>query len=977
MANSGHDVVFALIGGLLVALLLVLWNVMLRRRVQAKTSELSSSLKALEDERRVAEQALARIDATLNALPDLWFEIDLDGRYQNVHAAHAGMVMLPQASLQDTRVTDIMPSDSAAVVMAALAEAHESGRSTGKEFALDLLQGLQWYELSVARKQTLAGEAPRFIALARDITDRKLGQEALRENEERYRTAFITSPDAVNINRLSDGLYIDANDGFLRLMGYSREEVIGRTSRELSIWHDPLDRQRLAQELGRNGHCENLDANFVAKDGHLIVGLMSAHLITIKGEPCILSVTRDISARKQSEDALRVAAAAFDTQEGMFVTDPARVILRINQAFTEITGYSADEAVGKTRRQLNANRSDATFHATMVEEVARDGKWQGEVTNQRKNGELYTEWFTVTAVYGSDRKLTHYVGTLTDISARKAQQQRLEQLAHFDVLTNLPNRALLGDRLRQAMVQAQRRGQTLAVAYIDLDGFKLINDGHGHEVGDQLLIAIAGRMKQALREGDTLARLGGDEFVAVLLDLSDNTTSVPMLRRLLAAAAEPVQTGALNHQVSASVGVTFYPQTQDIDADQLLRQADQAMYQAKLAGKNRFHFFDTKQDSSIRGHHESVGRIAQALQAQEFVLHYQPKVNMRSGAVIGVEALLRWQHPEQGLLPPSHFLPLIQEHPLAIDIGEWVLHQALRQIEGWQAGGLKLPISVNIGARQLQQADFVVRLKHILADHPAAAPGSLQLEVLETSALEDLERAAQVIETCRGLGVSFALDDFGTGYASLSYLKHLRVSLLKIDRSFVRDMLDHRDDLAILEGVIGLAGAFRCQVIAEGVETVAHGALLLQLGCELAQGYCIAPAMPACDLPRWLASWQPDPSWANLSRVSRNNLPALRAAVEYRAWLAALESFLKGEREAPAPIDLQQFRFVERRAWETIESLHHQARELAASLLECHTQGKPSQAQRMMTELHELKDLMLAHLHTLEQESRPGDLLPY
>ncbi len=409
-----------------------------------------------------------------------------------------------------------------------------------------------------------------------------------------------------------------------------------------------------------------------------------------------------------------------------------------------------------------------------------------------------------------------------------------------------------------------RRGQTLALAYLDLDGFKLINDTHGHAVGDELLIALATRMKQALREGDTIARISGDEFVAMLVDLSDTAASVPLLHRLLAAVGEPVQVGGLSVQVSASLGVTFFPQEQDIEADQLLRQADQAMYQAKVAGKNRYHVFDAAHDSHLRGHHESLERIRLALSNGEFVLYYQPKVNMRSGQVVGVEALIRWQHPQRGLLSPALFLPVIEDDPLAVDVGEWVIDTALTQIELWQAAGLRTSVSVNIGARQLQQHDFVERLRAQLSAHPQVQPDQLELEVLETSALADIAQVSNVIEACAVLGVMFALDDFGTGYSSLTYLKRLRVALLKIDQSFVRDMLDDPDDLAILQGVIGLAAAFKRQVIAEGVETVAHGTMLLQLGCELAQGYGIARPMPADQLPPWVAGWQPDEAWSCL-----------------------------------------------------------------------------------------------------------------
>jgi EAL domain-containing protein (putative c-di-GMP-specific phosphodiesterase class I) len=337
--------------------------------------------------------------------------------------------------------------------------------------------------------------------------------------------------------------------------------------------------------------------------------------------------------------------------------------------------------------------------------------------------------------------------------------------------------------------------------------------------------------------------------------------SLPMLKRLLAAAAQPVPVGNISLQVSASLGVAYWTQLQAPDADQLLRQADQAMYQAKLAGKNCYHVFDAGQDRSIRVYHENLEHIRMAVSRHEFVLHYQPKVNMRAGKVVGAEALIRWQHPERGLLAPALFLPVIEDHPLAVVIGEWVMETALSQVEAWRAAGLNMAVSVNVGARQLQQVDFVERLHTILRAHPLVHPSCLELEILETSAVEDIAKVSQVMASCAQLGVYFSLDDFGTGYSSLTYLKRLPVNVLKIDQSFVSGMLDNSPDQAILQGMISLAAAFGLQVIAEGVETAEHGGLLLQLGCDLAQGYGIARPMPADEMPAWAAAWKPEPAW--------------------------------------------------------------------------------------------------------------------
>ncbi len=573
----------------------------------------------------------------------------------------------------------------------------------------------------------------------------------------------------------------------------------------------------------------------------------------------------DITSLKLAQAKLHLAAGVFThALEGIMITTADATIVDVNDAFTQITGYSHQEAVGQTPHMLHSGRQDRSFFCAMWRALLTSGHWRGEVWNRRKDGTVFAMLMTISAVKDTQGNTQHYVALFSDITALKEYQSQLERMAHFDALTSLPNRVLLADRLQQAMRQAKRRQQQLAVAYLDLDGFKAINDHHGHEVGDQVLIALTHRMKETLRVGDTMARLGGDEFVAVLIDLDDASASFPLLQRLLGVAALPVQLGDLSLQVSASLGVTFYPQAQDIDADQLLRQADQAMYQAKVAGKNCYCVFDAAQDSHIRELHESLQRIRLALERREFVLHYQPKVNMQSGKVTGAEALIRWQHPDKGLLAPATFLPVIEDHPLAAEVGEWVIDAALHQVALWRAAGLELPVSVNISGRQLQQADFVARLQAILARHPDVAPTSLELEVLETSALDDMDQVSQVIDTCQAMGVKFALDDFGTGYSSLTYLKRLRVAMLKIDQSFVRDMLDDPNDLAILQGVIGLATAFKREVIAGGVETVAHGTALLHLGCELAQGYGIARPMPADQLPAWAATWQPAPEWCVL-----------------------------------------------------------------------------------------------------------------
>ncbi len=689
------------------------------------------------------------------------------------------------------------------------------------------------------------------------LADRK---ETIRQAAHYARSLLEASLDPlVTIN--AEGKITDVNEASVKVAGVAREALLGTDFAQ--YFTDPQKASEGYQQVFAKGFVTDYPLAIRHISGRITDVLYNASVYRDEQGRVlgVFAAARDVTERKKAESYIQAASVFTYAREGIIITDTDGTILNVNDSFIRITGYGHEEVLGQNPRLLKSGRQDEAYYVAMWRQLIDKGHWYGEIWNKRKNGEVYVEMLTITAVYGSNGKTQHYVALFTDITTLKEHQDKLEHMAHFDALTRLPNRLLLSDRLRQGMASAERRAKTLAVVYLDLDGFKGVNDQHGHEAGDQLLITLAARMKQGLREGDTLARIGGDEFVAVLIDLVDGDASVPLLNRMLAAAAEPVQLGELHLQVSASIGVTFYPQSQPIDADQLLRQADQAMYQAKLTGRRRYHVFDAGQDSSTRVHFESLERIRLAVREREFVLYYQPKVNMRSGKVIGAEALIRWRHPQRGLLAPALFLPVIEDDPLAIAIGEWVINTALTQVELWRVSGLDIPVSVNVGARQLQQADFFERLRLILATHPQLTPSCLELEILETSALEDVAQVSQLIEACTQLGIGFALDDFGTGYSSLTYLKRLRVNTLKIDQSFVQDMLNDPDDLAILQGVIGLASAFKRQVIAEGVETVAHGTLLLQLGCELAQGYGIAQPMPADRMPAWAAAWRPEPEW--------------------------------------------------------------------------------------------------------------------
>jgi diguanylate cyclase (GGDEF)-like protein/PAS domain S-box-containing protein len=722
-----------------------------------------------------------------------------------------------------------------------------------------------WTQWTASSEPDAQGESELRLVV-HDIRARRLLDEKLLASEERYRALAQDMPLFVSAS-LPDGTLTYVNDALAALVGMPAQELIGQKFADyLSAYDRHLVASRTAA-LTPERDVETHEQSFLGADGKEYTHQWTSRAFfdSAGNVTRLQAVGQDITQRKNAEAEMLLAASVFKhAREGIMITAPDATIMDVNETFTRITGYARDEVLGQSPRMLSSDRQGAEFYAAMWQSLSTQGYWSGEIWNRRKNGEVFAEVQTISAVRDAQGKLQHYVALFSDITAQKEHQSQLEHIAHFDALTNLPNRVLLADRLHQAVAQSTRRGDTLAVAYLDLDGFKSVNDHYGHDVGDRLLIALANNMKDALRDGDTMARIGGDEFVAVFTDLTHPQAALPLLTRLLEAAAQPILVEDITVQVSASLGVTFYPQAQPIEADQLLRQADQAMYQAKLAGRNRYHVFDALQDSDLRIHHEDLHHIEQALARHEFVLHYQPKVNMRTGAVMGAEALIRWQHPEKGLLAPAAFLHVIEEHPLAVAIGEWVIDTALHQVERWRSAGLDLPVSVNIGARQLQQGDFVERLQGILAAHPRVLPSCLELEILETSTLKDMAQVSGVIEACEQIGIAFALDDFGTGYSSLTYLKRLHVATLKIDQSFVQDMLQDPDDRSILEGVIGLASAFKRGVIAEGVETIAHGTALLQLGCDLAQGYGIARPMPGDTMPEWAAAWQPDAAWLGI-----------------------------------------------------------------------------------------------------------------
>lgn len=610
------------------------------------------------------------------------------------------------------------------------------------------------------------------------------------------------------------------------------------------------------------------------------------------GEALLASgIAIDVSEKKEAEAELRRAASVFThSREGILITDLYARIIDVNRAFSRITGYSRQEILGQTPRVLNSGRQSPEFYEQMWASLEESGYWSGEVWNRRRDGVEYAQPLTISTVRDERGQAVRYVGLFSDITEQKQYQHNLERLAHFDALTGLANRVSILDRIREILPASRSAEQKIALAYIDVDAFKLINEAHGQETGDQVLKALGLRLKEALRASEMVARPGGDEFVVLLTDFSNHVDLDCRVQKLLAAVTKPLQIGPLLLNVTASAGVATLPDSMNLEPDQFLRQADQAMYEAKRIGRNGVCYFDAEMERVQQQRQDRLRRLHQAYKAGEFVLYYQPKIELRDGSLAGLEALIRWQHPDFGLLSPGEFLPVIEGDPLANLLASWVLSTALSDLSSLAAKGVNTSVAVNISGSVLLQGDLVQTLQRELAAHPLLQPEQLILEVVETSVLGDIQRINEVMIACAELGVRFALDDFGTGFSSLSHLKHLPIHQLKVDQSFVRDMLADPNDLAIIEGVLRLGQAFEMEVLAEGVETDAHVHALLNLGCELAQGYRIAKPMPLAALATWLGTWQVPDDWSTLPRLDSDSLPILFAEAECQARLAQIEA---------------------------------------------------------------------------------------
>lgn len=694
--------------------------------------------------------------------------------------------------------------------------------------------------------------AGKLVAVVETLRDMTLRQTA----ESRLRTIFESSPDPVWI--IEDGRFVECNDAAVNVLGYNNKgDFLNTHPSQLSPpvqpdGEDSFSKAERMMAFARDKGLHRFEWVHTRADGSNFTAEVTLSLIDLAGRKAIYCAWRDISDRKRAEEALRLYAKVFENSgEAILITDGQNRVIAVNQALERDTGYLARDLLGKDPRVLSAHRTPRETYQTMWAALQESGYWQGELWDLRKDGMIYPKWAAISAIRDEKGRLTNYIASFTDISERKAAEARIDHLAHHDALTGLFNRYSLESRLAQALLAARRDEQQLAVMFIDLDRFKVINDTLGHHAGDQLLVEVSDRLSRCVRESDIVARLGGDEFIVVLAALSNEMDAVLVARKILAVLSAPHEVdGRLLHS-TPSIGIALYPANGD-DADTLMKNADTAMYHAKEKGRNNFQFFCPDMTAAATERLELERDLRSALENQEFELHYQPQVRTQSGEIHGVEALIRWRHRERGLVPPLKFIPIAEETGVIEAIGAWVLREACRQMAAWRNEGFALQhVAVNLSAHQLRSPELLSQVRDAIAEFDLA-PGVLELEITESVAMEDPERAIDQLRALRDSGVELAIDDFGTGYSSLAYLKMLPIHTLKLDRAFVRDIETDENDAAISAATLALARNLGLRVVAEGVETEAQRRFLSEHACDLLQGYLFGRPEPADDLSaRW------------------------------------------------------------------------------------------------------------------------------
>lgn len=724
-------------------------------------------------------------------------------------------------------------------------------------------QERQWTEAEFYALTTAANTIATVTSHDALLNSNREMIEKLQIEHSRLDTLLDTLPDLVWLKD-NDGAYLSCNQRFESFFGAKQSEIIGKTDYDFvdqSIADQARYYDRKAMESDHVSITE--ETVLFAEDGHEeLLETIKKVVKTKNGETFgVLGIGRDISQRKEYESRLQLFAQVFDSShDGIIICDAELNVIDLNPAFLEISGQAAQAVLGAKPDILTTEKSVIEGEANIWSEVAEVGSWAGELEFNRGNDEVVILKTTVSVIHSDVHAQKFYFALFTDVTQQKFQQSLIEKQAYFDVLTGLPNRILLNEKLTQALAFSERHHSRLAVCFLDLDGFKPINDTYGHNVGDEVLIEVAERLTRVVRREDSVGRLGGDEFVLLLGEIKTLDELNTSLTRVLNALREPLQATGNNDVVSASIGVAFSGGDEK-DEGLLLRQADQAMYIAKKQGRNQFHIFDDELDNFLQQQLVLQEEMTQALRSDQFELFYQPKVQLRDGEIVSFEALIRWNHPQKGLLQPASFLPFLNGQIQAFELDKWVLKTVFTQCQSWNQAGFDYKVSVNISAETLLSDKFFSFLQSLKSECDTKVFSMVELEVLETSSLEDLDKAKTVLEKCIDLGFSISLDDFGTGYSSLSYLRHLPISTLKIDQSFIKDIAFDPEDRTLVESMVSLTKSFSLRSIAEGVESKQTARLLKDIGCEIIQGYGISKPMPAFLVLPWMDYWIRNQNW--------------------------------------------------------------------------------------------------------------------
>lgn len=862
--NGSRGLRFVPLVGLLATVLLLLYlRALLGRSALADSLELSHEHDV--QQRRASEAWANKLSMAVEQNPASIYITDLTGRIEYVNQKFVDTTGYPRSEAigQDSRILRLSNIDVA--VYLDLWATIESGQNWQGE-----LQGrgrdgtLTWDRVRVSPIKDDQGRITNYLTIKENITELREVMLRLQESEARFRGAMAVMAEGLAI--LSpEGSYVFANRSAEEFMGCASGGLLGRKPRDFSV-------ERLHDD-GSPCLPEGYPSFVTMREGREVRDFVLGHRYAdgnvrwfeINSSPLrigdvlnggVVLTISEITERRRAEEQLKLAFEAIrQSGEGILITDAQQCILSVNPAFEAVTGYSAEEVIGKTPALIASHRHDERFYAAIHESLEATGHWRGEVWNRRRNGEVYPEWLGVSVVRESDGRPKYFIYIFSDMTERQAAQQRIEFLAHHDPLTGLPNRLLLRDRMEQAQALAVRMHSRVALMFLDLDRFKTINDSLGHPAGDILLKEVVERLKGCVRESDTISRQGGDEFVILLNDVRDSDAVSRVADKIHQRMGQPIMLGNHSLITSFSIGITLYPDDGE-EFDSLLQKADTAMYHAKEAGRNGHRFFTEQMNLQVVEHLTLESQLRQALENQEFVLHYQPQLDLHEGGIVGVEALIRWNSPEGGLISPARFIPVAEDSGMIVPIGAWVLGEACRQARAWQDAGLPpLVVAVNLSAVQFRRPDLVNTVINALVLSDLDSQW-LELELTESILIQDAEATLDSVRRLKALGVRLSVDDFGTGYSSLAYLKRFAVDKLKIDQSFIRDLVSDPDDAAIVRAIIQMARSLKLKTIAEGVETEELANLLRIFHCDEIQGFWFATPMPADELEAFVRAHQ-------------------------------------------------------------------------------------------------------------------------